>query len=495
MHGARVGVRGELLLHQVLQLGGEFVTADITVAQHHECLQDLAAQCVGHADHSRVGDLLVQHEHAFHLERADAVAGHDDHVVVAGGEVEEAVLVLRARIAGDIPTPVRGVALGSAFGGVEVAEEPQQRAVLGIDGDATELTGGGDDVGVVGQHRARPAGQRPPHRARGHLGVQRLVPGMADDHAVFGLTIVVADRDTEMLQRPRDDLGGQRLPGRRGAPQRGMHRRRDGVGAQRAVHGRGGGQVGDTEAVQHVPDEGGREPGIRQNAAHTGGQRGEDRVIQAVRPAGVRDIPKDIVLADIQREFLIRVEGGQRAQRNRHALRSSGGATGEQLHQQSVAADRHGFRQLARAVAEQVRHAEAARGRVTADDDLPRCVGRYVGPRRQLRRLVGIGDDDRGAARLQPERDGGRRECGEQRNMHRPATPDPQQRHHQVRRLRHQRRDPITLPDAEFRQPSGESRRALPQFTIGEIGRGQITLDDGERDSVRRMPIAQQVRG
>ena len=61
--------------------------------QHHVRLDDLPALLVGRADHGAFGDLGMGEQGRFHLGPGDVVARRDDHVVGAGGEVEDAVLV------------------------------------------------------------------------------------------------------------------------------------------------------------------------------------------------------------------------------------------------------------------------------------------------------------------------------------------------------------------------------------------------------------------
>ncbi len=51
-----------------------------------------------------------------------------------------------------------------------------------------------------------------------HLGTQLVVPGVDDEHAVLGLAVVIANRDTEGGLGPADHVRGQavRRPRTRG---------------------------------------------------------------------------------------------------------------------------------------------------------------------------------------------------------------------------------------------------------------------------------------
>ncbi len=240
---------------------------------------------------------------------------------------------------------------------------------------------------------------------------------------------------------------------------------------------------------------------MQQQAAHTGGQRREQRVVQPVGPAGIGGVPEHVVLTHVEAEVQVGVERRERPYRHGHALRGAGGAGGEQLHESAVPAD--GDRGTARIVrvvrGHQVGEAHSDAGGtalgVTCDDDLPGRVGGDVLARRELAHLVRVGDDDLRAAGLQPETD--RRGCerGEQRHVHGTAAPDAEQRHDQVRGLAHQGGDVVARLDAEVGQGRGEAGGLLAQVTEGQIGRAQVRLDHRERDGVRGMPVAQQLCG
>ena len=77
-------MRGELVLDQLLQLGGELFVAAVVGAQYDERLQHLTAQRVGNADDGGLHHPGMGDQDALDVEGSDPVAGHDDHVVVAG---------------------------------------------------------------------------------------------------------------------------------------------------------------------------------------------------------------------------------------------------------------------------------------------------------------------------------------------------------------------------------------------------------------------------
>src|SRR4051794_2876618 len=104
---ARVLVRRGLALDVVLELGGQRLGGRDAVAQHDDRAHDAAALLVGRGDDRRLRHRGVGNQRGLDLERADAVAGGDDHVVEAALEVEVAVVVTADAVAG-VPTAVRG---------------------------------------------------------------------------------------------------------------------------------------------------------------------------------------------------------------------------------------------------------------------------------------------------------------------------------------------------------------------------------------------------
>ena len=88
------------MLDVLLELGGELRAGREPVAQDDHRPHDGAALLVGRGDDRRLGHRLVRDERRLDLERADPVAGRDDHVVGAPDEVQVAVLVPLDAVAG-----------------------------------------------------------------------------------------------------------------------------------------------------------------------------------------------------------------------------------------------------------------------------------------------------------------------------------------------------------------------------------------------------------
>ena len=100
-----------------------FTSASVSVGallELHGGLDLLAQLRVGHAVDGGVGDLGVVHEPLLDLDAVDVLAAPDDHVLLAVGDEEEAVLVEVADVAG--VQPAVGVdGLGGGLGLVPVA--------------------------------------------------------------------------------------------------------------------------------------------------------------------------------------------------------------------------------------------------------------------------------------------------------------------------------------------------------------------------------------
>src|SRR5207244_13382794 len=79
--------------------------------KHHDRAHHRTALLVHGGDRRRLGDGLVAEQRRLDLEGADAIAGRDDHVIVAALEVKPAVLV-RAHEVVRVPAPARPAVLG-----------------------------------------------------------------------------------------------------------------------------------------------------------------------------------------------------------------------------------------------------------------------------------------------------------------------------------------------------------------------------------------------
>ena len=208
-------MRGEAGLDQLLQLGLQRVVAAHAVGEHDERLEYLAAQVVGPADNRDVDDRRVGDQDALDVERADAIPGHDDDVVVAGAEEEVALGVEVSRVAGEIPTAVLGVAGCGLLRGVEVSGEPVAGAGGDVDRDLTSDVGFADRCAGVVDDSCGESGHRLSHRAGDEWSTQVVGPVVVDEHSVLGLAVVVADLGAQSCSRPNDHIGGQRFARRR----------------------------------------------------------------------------------------------------------------------------------------------------------------------------------------------------------------------------------------------------------------------------------------
>ena len=180
----------------------------------------------------------------------------------------------------------------------------------------------------------------------------------------------------------------------------------------------------------------------------------------------------------------------ERARRNHDALGIARGAGGEQAHERRGAAeprrDRLGF--VLRN--ERVECEVAGLARAARHDHRARA-------RAELRALPGVADRDARVARVEAHRDRWRRERREERNVDGAAAPDREYGDGQVRRLRHQRCDPVPMADAEAFERGGEASRPRRQFAVGEVEGAQTAVagfDGRERRGRWRVEIAERLR-
>jgi len=106
-----------------------------------------------------------------------------------------------------------------------------------------------------------------------------------------------------------------------------------------------------------------------------------------------------------------------------------------------------------------------------------------------------IADDHARAAARQPGVDRGWRERGEQRYVHRAQPPDAEQGDQVLPALAHQRGDPVPGADAEPGEAGGERVRLGAQLAVGYVDTGQVRVDNGERDRVGVVAVAEDVGG
>src|SRR3954451_25329790 len=91
---ARVGVGGQAVADVALDVLDEVVGLLVALGEHDERLDDVALDLVGRGDGGCLLDGRVLEAGRLDLERADALAGGDDHVVDAAGVPDVAVLLL-----------------------------------------------------------------------------------------------------------------------------------------------------------------------------------------------------------------------------------------------------------------------------------------------------------------------------------------------------------------------------------------------------------------
>jgi hypothetical protein len=79
---------------------------------HH--LDRLAGTRVGHADGAAFENARMRRQHAFDLVRIDVETGHQDHVLLAVGDGDDAVLIHVPDVAGGQPAVAQHLAAVSA---------------------------------------------------------------------------------------------------------------------------------------------------------------------------------------------------------------------------------------------------------------------------------------------------------------------------------------------------------------------------------------------
>ena len=206
---------------------------------------------------------------------------------------------------------------------------------------------------------------------------------------------------------------------------------------------------------------------------------------QEILARRIGGVPEHVVGGDVEAEFHVGAERGQRANRHRNTLRHSGGTGGED-HDQGCVATADGCRESGLLRVEQSTQREIVRLLRSTRDHHDRIRLFDLGP------LILVGYDDFRRAGGEPQLDGRPGECGEQRDVDRAQAPDRQQGDDQILGLAHQGGDRISRLDTEC----GQCRRALlgpaPQLCVGQVRRRQVRIDDRERDRVRIVPVAEQ---
>src|SRR5579883_3555591 len=100
----RILVRGDRRLDMILQSLGRLGRALDSRREHDMRLHDLAALLVRRADHCAFYDVAVRQQSGLDLRPGDVVAGRNDHIVAARGEMEIALVVLPEGVSRQVPT-------------------------------------------------------------------------------------------------------------------------------------------------------------------------------------------------------------------------------------------------------------------------------------------------------------------------------------------------------------------------------------------------------
>ena len=489
VHVSGVGVRGVPGADVFLQLGGQLIAA-VAPTRHDERLHDLAAHLVRDADDRALGHGRVRGQNRLDVERADPVAGHEDDVVVAAGEVEIAVGVHRPAVPGEVVAAVAGELLARLRGVAVVAPEPHQRTPHDVHGDPADLAHRGGRVGVPVEHGEHEPGHRASHRRRPDLGAYVRVVAVDRDHAQLGLPVVVQHRHAQRVERPLHHVRGQRLSRARRRPQREPARHRETGRAQRPEHRRRGRDAAHPQLVEHPPEHRRGEVRRQQHGPAAGGQRRAQRVVQPVGPTRVGGVPVDIVASHVQAQFQVGDERGQRPGGHEHPLWPARRAGRVELQERPVRALHRRLTVPRVPARHRVPGDVALPGPVAHGHDPPRRIRGHVGPGVELDPLPAVAHDHRRATGLQPHHDPLRGERGEQRHVHRSQPPHRQQHDRQLQPLWQQRRHPTARPHPQRRQPGGERLRPAAQLAVGHIDRARIS-DNGDRHRPRIVPIAE----
>ncbi|RMP74958.1 hypothetical protein ALQ17_01888 [Pseudomonas fluorescens] len=296
---------------------------------------------------------------------------------------------------------------------------------------------------------------------------------IAQHHADFGLTVMIMDDHAGLFGKPTDDLWVERLAGAADhtqlTPRRAgeLRARRD----QQAIGRRRAGQVADRVFFDDPAGGVHRESAVIEQRGVAARQRAGDRVIQAIGPTRVGQVPETVVFAQIDRFTHVALEGQEGAQGHLQRLgrpRGSGGA-----HQQKRCTGVQQLRCALRRVLIQrtpeVVIARMRRGTVGHDD------GRAVADIIQLGAVEGIGHDPACLRTTQALLDGLGSEGGKERLVDRADAPGPQNGDQQFNRTGHQARDTISRLDALLAQKIAETRRVVLQFAEG-VARGAAIL-------------------
>src|SRR3954454_1666929 len=161
----RVRVLRQPVAHKRADLGGELVTGIAALREHDEGLHDVAAPLVGGCDGGGLAHSRMLDARGLHLERANPVAGRDDHVVGAPGVPDVTLLVHHGSVLR--VEPVAAERLARRLLVVPVAQRVM-RVRPCPQADLAALAAG-NLVLVLVEELHVPARHRPAHRALAHV--------------------------------------------------------------------------------------------------------------------------------------------------------------------------------------------------------------------------------------------------------------------------------------------------------------------------------------
>ena len=471
-------MRRQALTHPAADLFSEFRGRRATFLQHHIGLDDLGAHRIRFAHGGRQRHVGMARDAVLDFGRPDPVAGGRDDVVVAAEEMDIAVLVGDALVAGQ--HPVADELLRRRFRVLPVFEEhhrirPAHRdlACLSRLQHPAAIV---DDRDVVPRNRLadRPAAAHP-DRCAGR-----------QDEIAFRLAVEFVDRDAEFLARPVIGLAPERLAAGADRPDRQVEaaanvvrafqhaqrgRRDEGVAYRHPLHQRQGG-------FRLEPLEASR------NHRHAEIEPRQQHVQQAAGPRPVGRRPQPV--ARLRQELVRHLDAGQVSQKHPVAVQRALGRTcrprGEDHHRRVVGTGVLGCEvrpMVAGQPSETGRRTVVAIGR---HDRLEHGQARQ--DRLQLGEPRGIGHHRLHAGCLETIFQ--RLDAKQQRQRHRDRAElvGRDMGNRRLEALRHQHRYPVAAADSRCAQPVSERVRSPRERAICQVARRPVGLIIEKRDAV-----------
>ncbi len=310
-------------------------------------------------------------------------------------------------------------------------------------------------------------------------------------HAGLGLPVVVQHGGLQVLGKPAGDLRIQRFAGAADHAQLSLDAGTGGGAGSNDLPVRGGrtGQVGHPQLADDGVQAVHAEAGFAEGGGVAQQQRADHRVVQAVGPSGVGDVPEHIVGSQVDGQFHVAGKRHHRAQRHGHTLGAAGGAGGGKQGHQRIALQQHRLQRR------RGRH----RSRMPVDVTVAQCVagGQHRGHRRagiefvQLAAVCAVGHQQPGVAGLQAAFNGLGAERGEQRLVYRPQAPGAEDGGQQVRRTRQQAGHHIARADAGGTQHLCGAGGGIAQVVEGVKVQGALRIDPAQGQPIASaVPVA-----